>query len=423
MHFDPVDPIARDQAASILKEVREKGFPGLLEVAVRLRDVESTDAKVIYDKNDLEAAFAALDTKAQSTLQRTAERVRKFAQSQRDALKDMTTTIPGGEAGHTVAPVECAGCYAPGGRYPLPSSVLMTAVTARTAGVPKVWVASPRPALATLAAAHVANADGLLAVGGAQAIAAMAYGIGPIPSCDVIVGPGNKWVTAAKSLVSGICAIDMLAGPTEVLVIADESCNPDTIAADLLAQAEHDTEARPILVCTSESIAKEVNEHVSARLEVLPTGETAKEAVKKGFACVCPDLDTAIAISDVIGPEHLEIHTHNAMEVSKRCSNYGGLFIGQVSAEVLGDYGAGPNHVLPTSGTSRYTGGLSVFTFLRIRTWMNITDSTLAQDLVTDCVTLARIEGLEGHARAAECRLAGGVDVIEDSPSKKRKAE
>jgi len=271
--------------------------------------------------------------------------------------------------------------------------------------------------VATLAAAHVANADGLLAVGGAQAIAAMAYGIGEIPSCDVIVGPGNKWVTAAKSLVSGICAIDMLAGPSEVLVIADESCSPDTVAADLLAQAEHDTEARPILVCTSENIAQQVNERLVARLQVLPTGETASEAVKKGFACVCPDIDTAIAISDVIGPEHLEIHTVDSVAVSKRCSSYGGLFIGQVSAEVLGDYGAGPNHVLPTSGTARYTGGLSVFTFLRIRTWMNITDKAAAQDLVEDCVTLARIEGLEGHARAAECRL-----LEEGSPTKKMKA-
>jgi phosphoribosyl-ATP pyrophosphohydrolase/phosphoribosyl-AMP cyclohydrolase/histidinol dehydrogenase len=265
----------------------------------------------------------------------------------------------------------------------------------------------------------VAGADGLLVVGGAQAIAAFAYGVGPIPACDVIVGPGNKWVTAAKSLVSGICAIDMLAGPSEVLVIADSTCDPDTVAADLLAQAEHDTEARPILVCTDVNIVHQVNECMQKRLAVLPTAETARYAVEKGFACVCPDIETAIRVSDIVGPEHLEIITADAVGVSNRCQSYGAVFIGAVSAEVLGDYGAGPNHVLPTSGTARYTGGLSVFTFLRIRTWMNITDKGKAQDLIKDCVQLARIEGLEGHAQAAECRLV--VDTENGSPNKRAK--
>ena len=405
MRFDPIDPIARDQASSILAEVKAKGSDGLIEVAVRLRDIESKDSKIIYNRDDLKASFDQLDSKAQQILLRTADRIKVFAEAQRSSINEVTINIPGGQAGHTIAPMEVAGCYAPGGRYPLPSSVLMTAVTARAAGVRQVWVASPRPALATLAAAYVANADGLLAIGGAQAIGAMAYGIGGIPACDVIVGPGNKWVTAAKGLVSGICAIDMLAGPSEVLVIADESCNPDTVAADLLAQAEHDTEARPILVCTSEKVANDVNTCVEQRLQVLPTGDVAKEAVKKGFACVCPDMATAIAVSDIVGPEHLEIHTVDPVSVSKQCSSYGAVFIGSISAEVLGDYGAGPNHVLPTCGTARYTGGLSVFTFLRIRTWMNITDKESSQELVQDCVNLARIEGLEGHARAAECRL------------------
>ena len=212
MIFDPVDPTARDQAAAILKEVKDNGIDGLIACAVRLKDIESSDSKLFYDKSDLEKSFLELDETSRNVLTRTAARIKVFAEAQRSALTEVTVDIPGGKAGHLVAPVACAGCYAPGGRYPLPSSVLMTAVTARAAGVPKVWVASPRPALATLAAAHVAGADGLLVVGGAQAIAAFAYGVGPIPPCDVIVGPGNKWVTAAKSLVSGICAIDMLAG-------------------------------------------------------------------------------------------------------------------------------------------------------------------------------------------------------------------
>lgn len=405
MHFDPVDPTARLQAEAILTDVRERGYPGLLENAKRLGDIESIESKVIYEKPDLEAAFKSLSEVEQGVLVRTAARIRIFAEAQRAALTNQTIPIPGGEAGHFVEPVSVAGCYAPGGRYPLPSSVLMTAVTARAAGVPTVWVASPRPATATLAAAYVANADGLLAVGGAQAIGAMAYGIGPVPSCDVIVGPGNKWVTAAKSLVSGICAIDMLAGPSEVLVIADATCNPDVVAADLLAQAEHDTEARPILVCTSLDIANSVNSFVRTRLASLPTAAVAFKAVEKGFICVVPDVATAIGVSDIIAPEHLEIQTADAVAVAKRCGHYGAVFIGGLSAEVLGDYGAGPNHVLPTSGTARYTGGLSVFTFLRIRTWMHLTDKSDAQQLVQDAVALARMEGLEGHARSAECRL------------------
>jgi phosphoribosyl-ATP pyrophosphohydrolase/phosphoribosyl-AMP cyclohydrolase/histidinol dehydrogenase len=406
LQLDPVDPVARDQAAAIIAEVRQKGAAGLVEVAHRLRDIESLNAQIYYTREDLRKAFDTLDAATQQVLHNTADRIRAFAVQQRSSIVDMTTTIPGGRAGHTIAPVDTAGCYAPGGRYPLPSSVLMTAITARAAGVKTVYVASPRPALATLAAAYVADADGLLAVGGAQAIAAMAYGIAPLASCDVIVGPGNKWVTAAKSLVSGICAIDMLAGPSEVLVIADATSDADVIAADLLAQAEHDTEARPILVSTSAAKITEVNECLTRRLATLPTAETAREAVAKGFAVLCDDdLERAIAISDLIGPEHLEVHTVDAEAVSKRCNHYGAVFIGKGSAEVLGDYGAGPNHVLPTCGTARYTGGLSVFTFLRIRTWMQLDNMAEAQALVKDCVALARVEGLEGHARSAECRL------------------
>ena len=390
MRFDPVDPIARDQAAAIIKEVKDGGITGLISVAVRLNDIPDASSKYFYNREDLKLAFEQLDEHTQGVLQRTAVRIRAFATAQRGSIKEIEVDIPGGKAGHFLAPVKVAGCYAPGGRYPLPSSVLMTALTARAAGVETVWVASPRPAPATLAAAYVADADGLLACGGAQAIASMAYGIGPLSACDVIVGPGNKWVTAAKSLVSGICAIDMLAGPSEVLVIADETANVDIIAADLLAQAEHDTEARPILVCTSVEVANNVNNKLQERLSKLTTAPTARVAVEKGFACVCPDLTSTIEISNLVGPEHLEIHTIDPVSVSQRCTNYGAVFIGSISAEVLGDYGAGPNHVLPTSGTSRYTGGLSVFTFLRIRTWMNITDQSSAESMIEDCVALAR---------------------------------
>lgn len=289
----------------------------------------------------------------------------------------------------------------------MPSSVIMTAVTARAAGCETVVLASPRPAPITLAAAHISNVDVMLCIGGAQAVACMAYGVDGInPSCDVIVGPGNKWVTAAKSLVNGHVGIDMLAGPSEVLVICDDTANAEVVAADLIAQAEHDVVARAILLSTSASMIRNVDKHVQSQLESLPepNRSTATEALKQSFAVQCETIEQCIEISDDIAPEHLEIQTRDAWKVAQACGNYGGLFVGEHAAEVLGDYGAGPNHTLPTGGTGRYTGGLSVFNFLRIRTWMRIDDAAQSQSMVDDSITMARLEGLEGHARAAEAR-------------------
>lgn len=292
----------------------------------------------------------------------------------------------------------------------MPSSVVMTVATARAAGCEKVILASPKPAPITLAAAHISGVDLFLCVGGAQAVAAMAYGVEgqgeAVPRCDVICGPGNQWVTAAKSIVNGYCGIDMLAGPSEVLVICDETANPEVVAADLIAQAEHDVVARAILLSTCDDIIAKVDAQVAAQIEALPepNKSTALEALKQSFAVKCQSVEECIAISDDIAPEHLEIQTKDAMKVGQACSNYGGLFVGEHAAEVLGDYGAGPNHTLPTGATSRYTGGLSVFNFLRIRTWMRVDDEARSQPMVQDSIVMARLEGLEGHARAAEKR-------------------
>jgi histidinol dehydrogenase len=362
----------------------------------------------ILDRARMESVFKSLPVEQQELLYRVAGRIEQFARAQRASITDVSVSIPGGTAGHNVSACHSAGCYAPGGRYPLPSSVLMTAITARVAGVKNVWVASPRPAAITIAAAYVANADALVSIGGAQVIAAMAYGIGGIPPCDVIVGPGNRWVTAAKSLISGHCAIDMLAGPSECLVYADESSNAAYIAADLLAQAEHDTDALPILIASSESVVSRVDEELSKQLPLLQTRDIAAVSLKKGFACICPSQESAISVIDTIGPEHLEIQVENSDDVWTKISNYGGMFVGEATAEVFGDYGAGPNHVLPTSGTARYTGGLSVFTFLRIRTWLRSDKQTVDKEglkmIINDSAALARLEGLHGHAAAAEIR-------------------
>ncbi|HSN55573.1 MAG TPA: histidinol dehydrogenase, partial [Candidatus Sulfomarinibacteraceae bacterium] len=244
---EAVDRDTLDRAAVIVDRVRSGGEAALREIAEELGDL-APGSPLVLGRDALDAARDGLDSEVVDLLERTADRIAAFADAQRHSLVDLKAPVPGGIAGHAVAPVERAGCYAPGGRYPLPSSVLMTAVTARAAGVAEVWVASPRPTAVTLAAAAVAGADAVLAVGGAHAIAALAFGAGPVPACDVVVGPGNRWVTAAKKLVAGAVGIDMLAGPSELVVLADATADPAVVAADLLAQAEHDTDARPVLI-------------------------------------------------------------------------------------------------------------------------------------------------------------------------------
>lgn len=400
---EPVDAKTLAAAAAIVERVREEGDAGLRVFAEQFGDLEA-GAPMILERAALDAALERIASKDREMLERTADRIREFANAQRASLTDMTMQIPGGEAGHTVAPVDVAGCYAPGGRFPLPSSVLMTAITARAAGCPDVFLASPKPTDITLAAAAIADADAMLVVGGAQAIAAMAYGTESVPACDAIVGPGNRWVTAAKQLVAGIVRIDMLAGPSELVVLADEEADATTVAADLLAQAEHDPDALPILVTPSPSLIESVERELAAQLEMLPTRETAEAAMHNGYAVLVDSLGEGASVCNLLAPEHLEVLTRNANSLSSNLRHYGGLFIGEGAAEVLGDYGAGPNHTLPTGGTARSFAGLSVFNFLRVRTWMRIDALEEAQVLVRDAISLAKHEGLEAHARSASRR-------------------
>jgi phosphoribosyl-ATP pyrophosphohydrolase/phosphoribosyl-AMP cyclohydrolase/histidinol dehydrogenase len=282
----------------------------------------------------------------------------------------------------------------------------MTVATARAAGVSTVIAASPRPSKHTLAAAAIAGADALLAIGGAQAIASLAYGLNiennQSQPCDVICGPGNRYVTAAKQLVSGSARIDMLAGPSELVLIADASANPATIAADLLAQAEHDPDASAILIALDQSIIAPVQLELETQLASLPTAETARKALANGFAILAADISDAATICDLLAPEHLQLMSGQPEKLAPLLTNYGALFIGSRSAEVLGDYGAGPNHTLPTGGSARAFSGLSVLTFLNVRTWLKLDEP---QAIAQDAANLARMEGLEAHARSAEKRL------------------
>lgn len=400
---EPVDADTLRRTAAIVEEVRLGGDDALRRFARELDGLDDAEP-LMLGRDVLEAALSRTSSEHRALLERTAARIHRFAEAQRHALEPMAVPIDGGRAGHLVAPVERAGCYAPGGGYPLPSSVLMTAVTARVAGVSRVVVASPRPKPIMLAAAAIAGADAFLCAGGAHAIAALAFGTASVPAVDVVAGPGNRWVTAAKKLVAGRVAIDMLAGPSELVVLADDSADPRLVAADLLAQAEHAEDALPIVVTSSRGWLDKLDDELSRQLETLPTAETARRALSNGFVVVCDSIDESLEACDKLAPEHLEVMTREPELASRRLSHYGALFIGPGSAEVLGDYGAGPNHTLPTGGSARYTGGLSVLTFLRVRTWMRLEGGPTSRELAMDAAALARIEGLEAHARAADLR-------------------
>jgi len=398
-----LDPITLEQARRIVEEVRAGGAAAVRDLAQRFGERGPSDPLVL-GREEMDRAADSLDPEDRAALDRAASRIDRFARAQRASIRELDIEIPGGRAGHTLEPVASMGCYAPAGRYPLPSSVLMTAVTARAAGCQRVVVASPGAHPVALAAAGIAGADSLLAVGGAHAVAAMALGIEGLDRCDMVVGPGNRWVTAAKQIVSAWCGIDMLAGPSELLILADASADPGLVAADLLAQAEHDTDARAMLISTSPELIEGVDEELRRQLDSLDTREVARAALGNGFACLASDPDEAIGLCDRIGPEHLEIMMRDADEVARRVRHAGAVFIGPRSAEVLGDYGAGPNHTLPTGGTSRFAAGLSVMTMLRARTWLRIGDAGASADLLADTQRLAQMEGLSAHAASASRR-------------------
>lgn len=397
-----VDETTRITARSIVDSIRSGGEAVLREYASGL-DGLSPAAPLVLDRAALERAVEQIDAPMRELLQRTAERIRAFATAQKGALAELDVAVPGGRAGHEIVPIEAAGCYAPGGRYPLPSSVLMTAVTAKAAGVQRVVVTSPNPAPVVVAAAAIAGADSLLCVGGAQAVAALAHGVpGVIDPVDVIVGPGNRWVTAAKQYVFGDVGIDLPAGPSELVILADATADPELIAADLLAQAEHDPDARPALITTESRLLPRVEAALQRQLQTLDTKPVAAVALASGFAAVAPSMEEALVAVDKLAPEHLQLCVQDPDAARLRLKHHGASFLGEGSAEVFGDYGVGPNHVLPTGGAARYSGGLSVFNFLRIRTWLRMDDPSL---VAGDVQALAREERLTGHARAAAARL------------------
>lgn len=398
------DKVHPDEFASrIISIIREEGDAGLRRINSFL-DASSPDPFEV-SQSDIDDAFNLLDPVSRSALELAADRVRKF--QSRGLPKSWNDHHS--QYGERVIPLKSVAAYVPGGTAPLVSTVIMTVVPATVAGVDEVIITTPvagdsMPHPAVLAAAKIAGASRVFKLGGAQAIAAFAYGTESVPAVDLICGPGNTWVTAAKKLVFGDVGIDGLFGPTETLVIADDTSNPVFTASDLIAQAEHDVAATPILVTLSERTVDKTEAEIERQLRRLPRKNTARSALEnRGVAIIVSSTREAIEVANAAAPEHLCILTEDANELVEQVRNTGGLFVGEWSAEVMADYVAGPSHVMPTSGTSRYSSALSARNFVRITPVLTFDDQTFLQ-LSSDAETIAKLEGLEGHAAASEYR-------------------
>lgn len=393
----------------IIAEVRRGGDAALRAFTLKFDRVAVESFKI--DKEEFERGFRELDRETVLALERSAANLKIFAERQLEQVRDFEFEIrPGVFTGQRVVPLERVGVYVPGGRFPLVSSLLMGAVPARAAGVKEVVVCTPpgpdgkiHPAM--LASAAVSGVDELYTVGGVQAVAALAYGTETIAPVDKIVGPGNRYVTAAKKIVYGDVGIDFIAGPSEVMILADDGADPEWIAADLLAQAEHDPLAVPVLVTLSADLGRKVYDAVNRQLMQLDTREIAEQSLERNGVIILVDtLEEAIEFANRRAPEHLELHLREAEAVAKRLTSYGTLFIGEHSAEVLGDYSSGLNHTLPTAGAARYTGGLSVRDFVKVLTTLRTTEEGVVR-IGKDAERMARLEGLSAHANAIALRL------------------
>ena len=399
---------ARERVEAILTAVRDRGDAAIADFTERFDGFRPEPMAVSPEA--LEQAWTSLPTNLRDALELAHRRITDFHQRQRPA--DLAVTGPHGEQlGRRWRPVERAGLYVPGGRAAYPSTVLMNAVPARVAGVKDVVICSPagrdgavNPVV--LAAAHLAGVKTVFRLGGAQAVAAMAYGSESVPKVDVISGPGNLYVTLAKQAVYGQVAIDSLAGPSEVLVIADHSAKPDQVAADLLAQAEHDPLAAAVLITTDPALADGINAAVAEQLADHPRQEICEAALRDwGLVVVCDDLESCARLSDSFAPEHLELLVERPEPLADRIQNAGAIFLGPWSPEAVGDYLAGPNHTLPTCGAARFSGALSVETFMRHTSLIGFNRAAL-EATGSAVQELATSEGLHSHAESVRRRLS-----------------
>jgi histidinol dehydrogenase len=384
---------AEQAVQPILDAVRERGDEAVLEFARKFDGFSGSGLTV-------STAGARVSDEFMSALETAAKNIREYAELQ--LPKESWVEFPDGRRlGHIVRPLESMGAYIPAGRYPLPSTLLMTVIPAQVAGVKTICVTSPHPSPEILAAARFLGIPTVFRMGGAHGVAALAFGTATVPKVDRIVGPGNIYVAAAKKLLAGDVGIDFIAGPTEIVIIADDA-DPRHIAADMLAQAEHDVEASAILLTTSKELAEQVVLEVDRQLQTLNTAPIACEAIRHNSAVIlCPSIETAVEVSNRLAPEHLVIYDESLLP---NIQHAGSIFVGPSSPEAAGDYASGPNHVLPTSGAARIRGGLSSADFVKIISVQQLTPEALCK-LAPAITTLARAEGLEAHARSVEVRL------------------
>ncbi len=377
--------------APILADVRTRGDAALLEYAHKFDGFEGNSVRIPVE--------GALTPEFERAVIVAADNIREYARQQ--LPRENSVEYAGGrQLGQIVRPLDSMGAYIPAGRYPLPSTLLMTVIPAQVAGVGRTCVACPHPTAEILGISAWLGVTDLFRMGGAQAIAALAYGTETVPKVDRIVGPGNIYVAAAKKLIAGEAGIDFVAGPTEIVIIAAEG-NPRWLAADMLAQAEHDVDASSILLTTSRSLAEAVAAEIELQLATLPTAAVARPSIESNGAIVIVDaIQRAVDFSNTLAPEHLSLHDRSFLPAIKHA---GSVFLGPWSPEAAGDYASGPNHVLPTSGAARLRGGLSAADFVKIISVQELTPAGL-ETLIPAITMLARAEGLEAHARSAEVR-------------------
>jgi len=402
------DPQLITQVSSILDDVRRRGDEALVEYTARFDGVQLQPSQLRVDEASLESAASAVAPKVLEAIRRAIQNIREFHQRQLNRSWELES-VPGITLAQRVQPIESVGLYVPGGTAAYPSSVLMNVIPAQVAGVPRIAVATPplnlasNPAVA--AALRELNVNEVYSIGGAQAIAALAHGTETVEPVHKITGPGNRFVAAAKQLVFGIVGIDSIAGPTEVVIVADDNARAEYVAADLLAQAEHAEDSAAVLITTSARLAETVLMEIGCQLRALPRADTIRKAFEEfGAIFITDTLDEAFALVNRLAPEHVQVMTADADRESLKIKHAGAIFIGQHSPTALGDYFAGPNHVLPTGGTARFSSPLSVGDFM---TTTNIVRySAEAFRNAAECIsTIATVEGLHAHAQSALIRI------------------
>ncbi len=403
--FGTEDP--EEAVRHIISDVQGRGDAALYDLTLKIDGVSLGSLEI--DKKQMKSAHRRVDKKLVPALKLAAERINSFHTAQKN---NIWRELVRDDSGQLIRPLERVGLYVPGGTASYPSTVLMTAIPARVAGVKEIILVSPPDREgtippATLVAADISGVERIFCIGGAQAIAALAFGTRSVPGVDKICGPGNIFVVLAKKLVYGAVAIDGLPGPSEVLLIADESASPDYCAADLLAQAEHDPLASVVLITTSARFAGEVGQEIKRQLKGLPREAIAAESLGRGVAAVVPTVDEAVELANLYAPEHLCLMVENAASYLGRVLNAGCVVVGRNSTAVLGDYVAGPSHVLPTGGTARFGSPLGVTDFIKFINTITI-DETGLERLGQAASVIARAEGLDAHARAVEKRLKRG---------------